>query len=75
MTTDLPDANEVAGKYLPDQQVCVVVNQGNAPMFDYGQAFIGVMAHEVCHVLHHIHTSRPRHSLMVLSARGGEDHE
>ena len=45
--------NEAAGEYLPDEQVCVVVDQGNPPMFDYGEAFIGVMAHEVGHFLHH----------------------
>lgn len=41
--------NEAAGEFLPDQQVCVVVDQGNPPVFDYGEAFIGVMAHEVGH--------------------------
>ncbi len=45
--------NEVAGEYLPDEQVFVVVDQGNPDMFDYGEAFIGVMAHEVGHFLHH----------------------
>jgi hypothetical protein len=45
--------NEAAGEYLPDEQVCVVVDQGNPPMFDDGEAFIGVMAHEVGHFLHH----------------------
>ena len=45
--------NEAAGEYLPDEQVCVVVDQGNPPVFDYGEAFIGVMAHEVGHFLHH----------------------
>jgi|GEM_PF-1859829 len=45
--------NEAAGEYLPDEQVCVVVDQGNLPAFDYGEAFIGVMAHEVGHFLHH----------------------
>jgi hypothetical protein len=46
-------ASEAAGQYLPDQQVCVVVDQGNPPVFDHGEAFIGVMAHEVGHFLHH----------------------
>jgi hypothetical protein len=46
-------ASEAAGQYLPDQQVCVVVDQGNPPVFDLGEAFIGVMAHEVGHFLHH----------------------
>lgn len=46
-------ATEAAGEYLPDEQVCVVVDQGNPPVFDYGEAFIGVMAHEVGHFLHH----------------------
>lgn len=46
-------ASEAAGEYLPDEQVCVVVDQGNPPVFDYGEAFIGVMAHEVGHFLHH----------------------
>jgi hypothetical protein len=46
-------ASEAAGQYLPDEQVCVVVDQGNPPVFDYGDAFIGVMAHEVGHFLHH----------------------
>jgi hypothetical protein len=45
--------DEAAGEFLPDQQVCVVVDQGNPPVFDYGEAFIGVMAHEVGHFLHH----------------------
>ncbi len=45
--------NEAAGEYLPDEQVFVVVDQGNPPVFDYGEAFIGVMAHEVGHFLHH----------------------
>ncbi|WP_166297566.1 MULTISPECIES: hypothetical protein [unclassified Bradyrhizobium] len=45
--------NEAAGEYLPDEQVCVVVDQGNPPVFDYGEAFIGVMAHEFGHFLHH----------------------
>ena len=45
--------SEAAGQYLPDEQVCVVVDQGNPPVFDYGEAFIGVMAHEVGHFLHH----------------------
>jgi hypothetical protein len=44
--------NEAAGEYLPDEQVCVVVDRGNPPMFDEGEAFIGVMAHEVGHFLH-----------------------
>jgi hypothetical protein len=46
-------ATEAAGEYLPDEQVCVVVDQGNPPVFDYGEAFIGVMAHEIGHFLHH----------------------
>jgi hypothetical protein len=46
-------ASEAAGEYLPDEQVCVVVDQGNPPVFDHGEAFIGVMAHEVGHFLHH----------------------
>jgi hypothetical protein len=46
-------ANEAAGQYLNDEQVFVVVDQGNPPVFDYGEAFIGVMAHEVGHFLHH----------------------
>ena len=46
-------ASEAAGQYLPDQQVCVVVDQGNPPVFEHGEAFIGVMAHEVGHFLHH----------------------
>jgi len=45
--------NEAAGEYLPDEQVFVVIDQGNPPMFDPGEAFIGVMAHEVGHFLHH----------------------
>ena len=44
--------NEAAGEYLPDEQVCVVVDRGNPPMFEEGEAFIGVMAHEVGHFLH-----------------------
>jgi len=44
---------EAAGEYLPDEQVCVVVDQGNPPVFDFGEAFIGVMAHEVGHFLLH----------------------
>ncbi|MGY4571213.1 MULTISPECIES: hypothetical protein [Bradyrhizobium] len=39
--------NEAAGEYLPDEQVFVVVDQGNPPVCDYGEAFVGVMAHEV----------------------------
>jgi hypothetical protein len=46
-------ATEAAGQYLPDEQVFVVVDQGNPPVFDYGEAFIGVMAHEIGHFLHH----------------------
>jgi len=46
-------ASEAAGQYLSDQHVCVVVDQGNPPVFDHGEAFIGVMAHEVGHFLHH----------------------
>jgi hypothetical protein len=46
-------ASEAAGEYMPDEQVCVVVDQGNPPVFDYGEAFIGAMAHEVGHFLHH----------------------
>jgi hypothetical protein len=46
-------ATEAAGEYLPDEQVCVVVDDGNPPMFDFGEAFIGVMAHEIGHFLHH----------------------
>jgi hypothetical protein len=46
-------ATEAAGEYLPDEQVCVVVDEGNPPVFDYGEAFIGVMAHEIGHFLHH----------------------
>jgi hypothetical protein len=45
--------NEAAGEYLPDEKVCVVVDQGNPGVFDFGEAFIGVMAHEVGHFLHH----------------------
>jgi len=45
--------SEAAGQYLPDEQVCVVVDQGNPLVFDHGEAFIGVMAHEVGHFLHH----------------------
>jgi len=44
---------EAAGEYLSDEQVFVVVDQGNPAVFDYGEAFIGVMAHEVGHFLHH----------------------
>src|SRR5262249_50690213 len=44
---------EAAGEYLPDEQVFVVVDEGNPPVFDYGEAFIGVMAHEIGHFLHH----------------------
>jgi hypothetical protein len=36
-------ANEAAGEYLPDEQVCVVVDQGNPPVFEYGETFIGAM--------------------------------
>ena len=46
-------ASEAAGQYLPDEQVFVVVDQGNPPVFDHGEAFIGVMAHEIGHFLHH----------------------
>lgn len=46
-------ATEAAGEYLPDEQVFVVVDQGNPPVFDHGEAFIGVMAHEIGHFLHH----------------------
>ena len=46
-------ASEAAGQYLRDEQVCVVVDEGNPPVFDHGEAFIGVMAHEVGHFLHH----------------------
>ena len=46
-------ATEAAGEYLPDEQVFVVVDQGNPSVFDYGEAFIGAMAHEVGHFLHH----------------------
>lgn len=45
--------NEAAGEYLPDEQVFVVVDRGNPAVFEYGEAFIGVMAHEVAHFLHH----------------------
>lgn len=45
--------SEAAGQYLVDEQVCVVVDEGNPPVFDLGEAFIGVMAHEVAHFLHH----------------------
>ena len=44
---------EAAGEYLADEQVLVVVDQGNPAVFDFGEAFIGVMAHEVGHFLHH----------------------
>ena len=44
---------EAAGEYLSDEQVFVVVDEGNPPVFDYGEAFIGVMAHEIGHFLHH----------------------
>ncbi len=44
---------EAAGEYLTDEQVFVVVDDGNPPVFDLGEAFIGVMAHEVGHFLHH----------------------
>jgi hypothetical protein len=44
---------EAAGEYLVDEQVFVVVDEGNPPVFDYGEAFIGVVAHEVGHFLHH----------------------
>jgi hypothetical protein len=44
---------EAAGEYLPDEQVFVVVDQGNPPVFDLGEAFIGVMVHEIGHFLHH----------------------
>jgi hypothetical protein len=46
-------STEAAGEYLSDEQVFVVVDQGNPAVFDYGEAFIGVMAHEVGHFLHH----------------------
>ena len=46
-------ATEAAGEYLDDEQVCVVVDQGNPPVFNLGEAFIGVMAHEIGHFLHH----------------------
>jgi hypothetical protein len=46
-------ATEAAGQFLTDEQVFVVVDQGNPPVFDLGEAFIGVMAHEVGHFLHH----------------------
>jgi hypothetical protein len=42
---------EAAGEFLPDEQVCVVVDQGNPAVFDNGEAFHGVMAHEVGHFL------------------------
>lgn len=45
--------SEAAGQFLPDEQVCVVVDQGNPPVFDHGEAFIGLMAHEAGHFLHH----------------------
>jgi hypothetical protein len=44
---------EAAGEYLSDEKVCVVVDAGNPAVFDLGEAFIGVMAHEVGHFLHH----------------------
>jgi len=44
---------EAAGQYLPNEQVCVVVDEGNPPVFEVGEAFIGVMAHEVGHFLLH----------------------
>ena len=44
---------EAAGEYLPEEQVFVVVDEGNPPVFDLGEAFIGVMAHEIGHFLHH----------------------
>jgi hypothetical protein len=44
---------EAAGEYLDDERVFVVVDEGNPPVFDYGEAFIGVVAHEVGHFLHH----------------------
>lgn len=44
---------EAAGEYLTDEQVFVVVDDGNPPVFDLGEAFIGVVAHEVGHFLHH----------------------
>ncbi|MBY0317984.1 MAG: hypothetical protein K2X72_04620 [Reyranella sp.] len=46
-------ATEAAGEYLDDEQVFVVVDDGNPAVFDYGEAFIGVMAHEIGHFLHH----------------------
>jgi hypothetical protein len=46
-------ATEAAGEYLDDEKVFVVVDQGNPPVFDHGEAFIGVMAHEIGHFLHH----------------------
>jgi hypothetical protein len=45
-------SSEAAGEYLPDEDVCVVVDQGNPAVFDVGEAFIGVVAHEVGHFLH-----------------------
>lgn len=45
--------SEAARQFLPDEQVCVGVAQGNPPVFDYGEAFIGVMALEVGYFLHH----------------------
>lgn len=45
--------SEAAGQYLVDEEVCVVVDAGNPPVFAHGEAFIGVMAHEVGHFLHH----------------------
>jgi hypothetical protein len=44
---------EAAGEFLVDEQVFVVVDEGNPPVFDLGEAFIGVVAHEVGHFLHH----------------------
>ena len=35
------------------EQVFVVVDEGNPPVFDLGEAFIGVMAHKIGHFLHH----------------------
>jgi hypothetical protein len=46
------ETTEAGGEYLRDEHVCVVVDQGNPGVFDYGEAFIGVMAHEVGHFLH-----------------------
>jgi predicted Zn-dependent protease len=58
-------ATEAAGEYLPDEQVCVVVDEGNPPVFDYGEAFIGVMAHEIAHVAAcHAARSRTRGQLL-----------